>query len=186
MKKELPLSEFLTASPPSVVVLATCMDREGNANIITLGMYMPISFNPPLVCLGISPKRYSHDLIAGSEEFVVNVPPVDIVDETHLCGIKSGRDLNKFKETGLTLLPAHKVRPPLIKECYGHLECKLVQSHTAGDHTIFIGEVVRASINENSLTDGRQDPLKAKPLTQRDHVYFTVANLKTNNQNRFR
>lgn len=177
-KKELHANQLLQAGPPSVVVLATCVDPEGNANIITLGMYMPISLKPPLVCIGISPKRYSHDLIRQSEEFVVNVPPVSIEKETHFCGVNSGRDLNKFAETGLTPISAKTVKPPLIKECYGHLECKVVQTHVCGDHTLFVGEVLKAWLNEDVILERKLNPMKARPMTQKNHVYFTLTNEK--------
>jgi len=131
-----------------------------------------------LVCIGVSPKRYSHNLIAESGEFVVNVPSIDIEKEMHFCGTKSGRDLDKFKETGLTPVPAKKVKSPLIAECFGHLECKVVQSHTCGDHTLFVGEVLDSSIDEEVLTGGRLNPLKAKPIVQKNHVYFTVTDNK--------
>ena len=82
MKVELSLRDFLQAAPPSVVVLATCVDKSGRPNIITLGMFMPISFDPPLVCIGVSPKRYSHRLIEETGEFVINVPTESLIKET--------------------------------------------------------------------------------------------------------
>ncbi len=177
-KVEIPLRDFLQANPPSVVVLATCVDASGKPNIITLGMFMPISFDPPLVCIGVSPKRYSHKLIEETGEFVINVPTEDIIEETHFCGTKSGRDYDKFKETGLTPRPASKVKPPLIEECYAHLECRVVQRYTCGDHTLFIGEVVAAHINKEVLgKDGRVDVLKAKPIFQRNHIYYSLGRL---------
>jgi len=172
-KVELSLKDFLQANPPSVVVLATCVDASGKPNIITLGMFMPISFDPPLVCIGVSPRRYSHQLIDETGEFVINVPTEEIIDEVHFSGTKSGRDYDKFGETGLTSKPASKVRPPLIEECYAHLECRVVQRHICGDHTLFVGEVVAASIDEEVLReDGRVDVLKARPIFQRNHIYY--------------
>jgi len=144
-------------------------------NIITLGMYMPISFEPPLVCIGVSPKRFSHDLILQSGEFVVNVPSINLTKEMHYCGVKSGRDVDKFAETGLTSIPASRVAPPLIEECYGHLECKVIQTHVCGDHTLFVGEVLTAKVNETMLTENNLDLLKAKPIVQKNHNYFTVS-----------
>jgi flavin reductase (DIM6/NTAB) family NADH-FMN oxidoreductase RutF len=178
VKKELPPSGMLQAGPPSVVVLVTCLDPDGDANIITLGMYMPISFDPPMVTIGVAPTRYSHDLIADSGEFVVNVPSIDYEEESHLCGTVSGRDVDKFHETGFTMVQAEKVKTPLIKECFGHMECKVVQTHTCGDHTLFVGEVLRASLDEGVITDGKLDPLKAKPITQKNHIYFTLTDEK--------
>ena len=173
-KIELPASKLLQASPITPVVLVTCIDKEGRPNIITLGMFMLMSFNPPLVCIGVSPKRFSHDLILDSSEFVVNVPAFDIKEESHFCGVNSGRELDKFALTGLTVIPSKKVNAPSIKECFGHLECRVVQTHTCGDHTLFVGEVLSASLNEDVFVDDKMDPLKSKPLTQKNHVYYSI------------
>lgn len=174
MKKTLSNTKLFQAGPLSVVVMATAINAEGQANIITLGMYMPISFSPPLVCIGIAPQRYSHDLISRSGEFVVNIPSIDLVEEMHFCGTKSGRNIDKFAATSLTSIPAKVVKVPLIKECIGHLECKVVQTHVCGDHTLFVGHVVSACADETILSDGNFDPLKARPIVQKNHVYFTV------------
>jgi flavin reductase (DIM6/NTAB) family NADH-FMN oxidoreductase RutF len=168
------MNRFFQAGPPSVVVMVTATTGTTPANIITLGMYMPISHTPPLLCIGIAPQRYSHDLITASGEFVVNIPSIDLVEQMHLCGTQSGRDIDKFTTTGLTPIPATRVTPPRIKECIGHLECRVVQSHRCGDHTLFVGEVLAASIDASVLTDNKFDPLKAKPIVQKNHVYFTV------------
>ena len=175
VKHDLPPNLMLQAGPPSSVVMATCVDGGGRANIITLGMYMTISSDPPLICIGVSPRRHSHDLIARSGEFVVNVPAIELEKEMHFCGVRSGRDVDKFAETGLTPVPAKRVRPPLIEECFGHLECRVVQSHVCGDHTLFVAEVLHASADEEVLAGDRLDPLKAKPIVQKNHVYHTVS-----------
>ena len=150
------------------------MDWEGNPNIITLGMFMNVSISPLMVCIGVAPERYSHDLIEEQGEFAVNVPTTDIMDEMHRCGITSGRDCDKFASTGLTPIPAQMIRSPLIKECYGHLECRVVQAHTCGDHTLFVGEVVAASVDDEVLENGRLVLTKAKPVVQKNWVYHTV------------
>lgn len=174
MKMDLSASRMLQAGPVSPVVMATCVDSEGKANIITLGMFMSISQNPPMVCIGVSPKRYSHGLIAEQGEFTVNVPSIHLKEEVHLCGTRSGRDANKFKETGLIPLPSKKVKPPRIEECYGHLECRVVQTYTCGDHTLFVGDVVAASADEEVIKDGRLSLAKAKPIIQKNWEYHTV------------
>jgi flavin reductase (DIM6/NTAB) family NADH-FMN oxidoreductase RutF len=174
MKKVLSRDRMSQAGPPSSVVLVTCIDKDGNPNIITLGMFMNISIRPLMVCIGVAPERYSHDLIKEQGEFAVNVPTTTIIDQMHECGVKSGRDVNKFASTGLTPIPAQRIRSPLIKECYGHLECRVVQAHTCGDHTLFVGEVVAASVNDNVLEDGRLVLTKAKPVIQKNWNYHTV------------
>ena len=84
---------------------------------------------------------------------MVNIPTLDILNETVLCGTTSGRNHDKFKETGLTPLQGKKVKAPLIGECVGHLECKLHSQFTAGDHTIFVGEIVDACVDKGIFTD---------------------------------
>lgn len=86
---------------------------------------MPVSINPPLLAVSIAPRRHSYKLIQETKEFVINIPTMKFVKETLFCGRKSGRDVDKFKETKLTPLPAKTVKAPIIKECVAHLECKL-------------------------------------------------------------
>ena len=139
------------------------MDKAGKTNVITLAWSMPVSINPPIVVMSIAPKRYSHRLIEETKEFVINIPTMDIVRETLFCGRRSGRICDKFKETRLTLLPAKMVKPPIIKECVAHLECKLDQQITVGDHTLFIGRVITAYADKG-VFDNKFDVKKVKPI----------------------
>lgn len=172
-KVDVSLTPFWKICPPSNVVLVTCVTSDGKPNIITLGMNMHISAKPPLLVIGVSPKRCSHRLLKETGEFVVNVPSKDLVKQVIFCGTVSGRDHNKFKEAGLTPIPASKVKPPLIKECISHIECKVVADYKCGDHTLFLGKVVAAHINEGYLREGELDVLKAQPLSRRGRYYFT-------------
>jgi len=175
LKKELTKGRRLQPGPAGNVVMATVVGSDGKPNIITLGMYMPISVNPPLVCIGVAPQRYSHGLIEETGEFVINTPSIDLEEQMHYCGVKSARDVDKWKETGLTPMPSLKVKPPRIKECFGHLECKVVQTHVCGDHTLFVGEVVATTVDEEVLKGESLDVLKARPIVQKNHVYYTVS-----------
>ena len=176
-KIELPENRRLQATPTGSVVLVTCGHNE-QANIITVGMYMRISSQPPMVCIGIAPQRYSHQLIEETGEFVVNSPSIRLEHEMHYCGVNSGRKVNKWSETGLTKIPGITLKTPRIKECFGHLECKVVESHTMGDHTLFLGDVVAATADDSVLLGELLDALKAKPIVQKNHVYFTVTDKK--------
>ncbi len=174
LKIELREGRRLQPGPAGVVVLATCQGLNTKPNIITLGMYMPISIRPPMVCIGVSPRRYSHQLIEESGEFVINTPPISIEKEMHFCGLESGKKVDKFSKTGLTPIPSLKVRPPRIKECFGHIECKVVQKHKCGDHTLFVGEAVATSADSEVMNGEMLDVLRARPIVQKNHVYFTV------------
>jgi len=148
---------------PRHTVLVTCTDKNGRANIITLAWSMPTSHDPLMVVISIAPKRLSHRMIKETGEFVVNVPTMDIVRETLFCGRISGRKCDKFKEAPLTPLRAKKVRPPIIKECVAHLECKLTHMIPTGDHTLFIGEVLTAYVNKGAFTK-RFNVRRVKPV----------------------
>lgn len=148
---------------PMHTVLVSCVGKSGKPNIIALAWAMPTSVNPPLVAVSIAPRRHSHSLIEESKEFVVNIPTVEVLDETFFCGAVSGRERDKFKEARLTPLPARKVKAPIIKECIAHLECKLQSQFTTGDHTIFVGEIVEAYADKGTF-EGVYNLEKAKMI----------------------
>lgn len=157
---------------PRPVVVATCVDGEGNPNGITLAWCTPVSHNPLIVAIAISPKRYSHDLIANAGEFVVNFPGIELAEEVNWMGRKSGKKYDKFETMGLTLSPAKEVNAHVINECYANLECKVVDQVVSGDHTTFFGEVIHAEVAKETLHKVKQggppsyyfDPTKIKTL----------------------
>ena len=152
-KAEVAVSSAYRLLHPMHTVLVSCVGRTGKPNIITLAWAMPASITPPLVAVSIAPKRHSHTLIQATKEFVVNIPTMNILRETLFCGRHSGRDHEKFREAHLTPLSAKSVKPPIIKECVAHLECKLHSQFTLGDHTMFVGEVVEAYADKGVFTD---------------------------------
>lgn len=147
---------------PSPAALITSISADGRPNIITLGEVFNISIEDPVIVgIAIRPQRYSHELIRRSGEFVVNLPTVAIADKVTQCGRCSGRDVDKFALTGLTPVPAGKVRPPLIAECPVNLECRLLNITTIGDHDLFTGEVLLQQVNGDVLAaDGSIDASK--------------------------
>lgn len=173
MKVDVDLSSAYRLLHPKHVVLVSCVDRAGKANIITLAWSMPASIHPPLLVISIAPKRYSHKLIEETKEFVVNVPTMDILKETLICGRKTGRIYDKFKETRLTPLPAKTVQPPIIKECVAHLGCKLHQQITTGDHTLFVGEILAAYADEG-IFNGKYNLREVKPVYHMGGDDFTT------------
>lgn len=157
---------------PRPVVLATCFDDQGKPNAITLAWCSPVSHHPLVVAIAISPMRYSHDLIVNAGEFVINLPGIELAKEVNWMGRKSGKKNDKFKVTGLSFEPAKEVNAPVIRECYGHLECKVINQVASGDHTTFFGEVVYAEFAKDTLTRVKHggppahyvDPVKIKTL----------------------
>jgi flavin reductase (DIM6/NTAB) family NADH-FMN oxidoreductase RutF len=138
---------------PMHTVLVSCIGKVGKPNITTLAWAMPTSNDPPLVAISVSPKRHSYSLIEESMEFVINVPTLELLQETYACGSFSGRSFDKFKKANLTAIPSRKVKAPAIKECVAHLECEVDSQFTTGDHTIFVGKVVSAYANPGIFTE---------------------------------
>jgi flavin reductase (DIM6/NTAB) family NADH-FMN oxidoreductase RutF len=133
-------------------VLVSC-GSGARANIITLAWITPVSMDPPMLAISVAPARHSHGLIAGTREFAVNVPAPSMLDAVWYCGTRSGRDGDKFAGAGLTRAPAGAVDTMLIDECFAHVECRVARSVTTGDHTLFVGEAVGASV-QPSAYDG--------------------------------
>ena len=150
---------------PLPVMLVTCVDASGKPNIITLAWVGMVNSDPPMVSISIQPSRYSHELIKDSREFVVNIPSEGMIRKVDLCGVISGRDVDKFSETGFTPMEAEEVSPPLIEECPVNLECKVRKIIPLGSHDLFLGEIVAIHIDDMVLKEkGRIDITKALPV----------------------
>jgi flavin reductase (DIM6/NTAB) family NADH-FMN oxidoreductase RutF len=138
---------------PCPVVLATCVASDGKPNIIPLAWAGVACSDPPIIGLAIKPSRYSYKLIEESGDFVVNIPNMNLSKEADFCGMVSGRNVDKFKETGLTAKPSDKVKAPLIQECPVNLECVLKKKIHLGVHDLFLGEVVLVHVDKNTLDE---------------------------------
>ncbi len=151
-KVKVPLERAHRLIGPGPVVLVTA-ERKGKADITPVGWAMPVSVRPPLVAIAVYEGNFLNELIRAAGQFVLNIPSVDLVKQTHYCGTVSGRDVDKFAVTGLHVAEPEEVDTPLIEECIAHLECALVDVVTPGDHGIFIGEVVYAQAEEEAFKE---------------------------------
>ncbi len=133
---------FLT---PGCTVLVTSAWDEA-VDILTVSWQTPVSKEPPLLAVSVARGHYSHGLIEKSGAFVINVPTEDLLTEVMFCGTRSGREVDKFPGTKLTPEAGLKIDVPHIKECVAFVECRTVQAVGAGDHTLFIGEVLKAEV----------------------------------------
>lgn len=139
---------------PTPAGLITSLAPDGTPNIITLGEVFNLSLHsPPIAGIAIRKATYSHGLITASREFVINLPTTRIVEQVERCGSVSGRDADKFALTGLTPIPASRVKPPLIAECPINIECVLLKVEEIGDHDLFQGEVVAVHADDDVLGD---------------------------------
>jgi flavin reductase (DIM6/NTAB) family NADH-FMN oxidoreductase RutF len=114
---------------------------------------MPLSFQPPLVGIAVHPSRHTHDMIRFSEEFAINVPSRSLIHHVQYLGSVSGKELDKFELTKLPTFKARKVEAPLIEGCVGYIECGLEDALRIGDHTLFVGRVVAASVDDEAFDE---------------------------------
>ena len=110
-----------------------------------------ICTQPPMLSISVRPERYSHHLIQESGEFVVNLPTESLVRAIDWCGVKSGRDVDKFSAMHLTAAPAAKVGTVLVEESPVNLECKVTQVIPLGSHDLFLAECVAVDVDERLL-----------------------------------
>ena len=142
-------STLLNPEPP---VLVSC-GPAGAPNLITVGWCGTICTQPSMVSISVRPERYSHHLIKESGEFVINLPTGSLVRAVDWCGVKSGRDVDKFSAMHLTPSPAAKVGTVLVEESPVNLECKVTQVIPLGSHDLFLAEVVAVDVDERLLDE---------------------------------
>ena len=148
MKIEIPRERATRLLSSGNVILVSSAYKD-KTNIITLAWKTPLSHKPPLVGISIAKSHFSCELIEKSEEYIINVPDLNLIDKVVFCGKVSGRDVDKFKETKLTPLKAFRlIKTPLISECIGNLEVILRDIQEFGDHKFFIGEIIYAQAEE--------------------------------------
>ncbi len=167
-----------TILSPVPAALVTCQDKGGRNNIITIAWTGVVCSTPPMVSISIRPSRYSHGIIKETGEFVVNIPPAGIVEKVDICGIVSGKNVDKFSEAGLTAAPATVVSAPLIEECTISLECKVTEIVPLGVHDMFLGEIVATHVTEEAFdADGKLDLTSIDPLgyCPADRTYRAVS-----------
>ena len=139
---------------PLPAVMVSCGDKEGNANIITIAWTGTICTNPAMLYISVRPERYSYNMIKESGEFVVNLTTESLVKQTDYCGVKSGRDVDKFKETKLTRGKASELQyAPTIEESPVNIECKLERIEELGSHHMFIAKVVAVQVDEAYMNE---------------------------------
>jgi flavin reductase (DIM6/NTAB) family NADH-FMN oxidoreductase RutF len=167
-KKLLKPQTFLIPLP---ALMISCQQGEEKPDIVTASWVGVCCSEPPMISLALRKSRHSHSIIEKSEEFVVNITTEDLYKVTDFCGMVSGKDVDKFKETQLTPIKGAKVNAPLIKECPINMECEVKKVIHLGSHDLFIGEIVAVHADSDYLDEhNRPDLNKLKPL-----IYCTKA-----------
>ncbi len=141
-----------TMLAPVPAVMVSCGGKDGyKPNIITLAWAGTVCSEPPMISVSIRPERYSYEIISKTGEFVVNVTTAALAKATDMCGVKSGRDVDKFAMTGLTPLPSNVVSAPAIAESPVNIECRVKSTHKLGSHVLFLAEIVSVQVSEELM-----------------------------------
>lgn len=154
---------------PVPAVMVSCQRPGEKPNIITIAWAGTICSDPAMVSISIRPERHSYDIIKETGEFVINLTTKDITFATDYCGVKSGRDVDKFKEMHLTPLVSKEVSAPGIAESPVNIECKLKEIIKLGTHDMFIGEVVAVSVDDSLMDENNKFHLNDAGLVAYSH-----------------
>lgn len=159
---------------PIPAVMVTCGDME-NANIITIAWTGILCTNPAKVYISVRPERYSYNMIKESGEFVINLTTEKLAFATDWCGVKSGRDVDKFKEMKLTKQKANFVKCPMIEESPVSVECKVTEIREMGSHHMFIADVLGINADEKYIDEkGAFDISKCDLIAYANGGYYPL------------
>lgn len=159
---------------PLPVVMVSVADKNGRNNIITIAWAGTVCTNPPMVSISVRPERYSYPILRETGEFVINLTTKELVYATDYCGVKSGRDVDKFKELHLTPLAADKVKAPLIGESPVNIECRVNKVIPLGSHDMFLADVAAVHADEKYMDAKHKFHLeKAEPIVYSHGAYLS-------------
>lgn len=160
---------------PLPAVLVTVTDREGHDNVLTVAWAGTVCTNPPMVSVSVRPERYSHHMILETGEFVINLTTKELVRATDFCGVRSGRDVDKFEKMHLHKEKASQVSAPLIAESPVNIECRVKERKTLGSHDMFLAEVLCVHADEAYMDEkGKFDLNKADPIVYDHGSYYAL------------
>lgn len=174
MKRRVLSSGAVMAPVPAAMV--SC-GREGETpNIITIAWTGIVNSNPPMTYISVRKERFSHDIIADTKEFVINLTTEELAFATDWCGVKSGRDFDKFREQKLTPVTSEKVSCPSIGESPLSIECRVTEVKELGSHDMFLAEIVSMTAQEELMDENGELHLEKAGLMAYSHGhYFPVS-----------
>lgn len=162
---------LLAPVPPALISCGTVE----KPNVMTAAWTGIIASDPAMTYVSIRPSRYSHQIIKDSKEFVINLPNLPLAFATDWCGVKSGKDVNKFKEMNLTASPCSQVKAPQIEEAPVSLECKVKSITNYGTHDMFLAEIVAVNVDDKYIDESGKLWLEKAGLLAYVHgFYYTL------------
>ena len=161
---------------PVTAVMVSCGREKEIPNIITVAWTGTICSDPAMLSISVRPERYSYGIIRETKEFVVNLTTKDLARATDWCGVKSGRDVDKFQQMHLTAAKAiHLKSAPIIAESPVNIECKVKEVLELGSHHMFLAEVAGVQISEKYMNETGKFELNDTGLVAYSHgEYFTL------------
>ncbi len=161
---------------PLPAVMVSCGDFEKEEmNIVTIAWTGIINTNPPMTYISVRPERHSYDMIKENMEFVINLTTKDLAYKTDFCGVKSGRDFDKFKHLNLTPYESKLVKAPSIYECPISLECKVFEIKELGSHHMFMAEIVSVTVDDEHFDENDRYMFNSlNPLVYSHGEYFGI------------
>jgi flavin reductase (DIM6/NTAB) family NADH-FMN oxidoreductase RutF len=160
---------------PLPAVMVSCGDIHGISNILTIAWTGTLCTNPPMAYIAVRPERHSYNIIRNSGEFVINLTTKKLIRATDFCGVRSGKDHNKWSDCHLTPMAADTVKCPLIKESPVNIECKVSQVLELGSHHVFIADVTAVHVDDRFLDKNGTFHLEDADLIAYSHgTYFDL------------
>lgn len=160
---------------PLPAVMVSCADKEGKDNILTIAWTGTTCSDPPMLSISVRKERYSYHMIEETGEFVVNLTTQALVRAADFCGVRSGKDTDKWKEMHLTREKADIVKAPMIKESPVNIECRVAERKDLGSHVMYQAEVVSVHVDEVYMDEKQKFHLEdAKPIVYSHGTYFSL------------
>lgn len=154
---------------PLPAALVSCADKEGNTNLITVAWTGIANSEPPMAYISVRPERFSHHMILETGEFVINLTTEKMAKGTDLCGVKSGKDTDKWKAAGFTKGKASVLSCPIVEESPVSIECRVAQVLSLGSHDMFLAEIVAVDAEEKYFDEQDRFDLNAAELVSYTH-----------------
>lgn len=160
---------------PVPAVMVSCKKGDDRADIVTIAWAGTVCSDPAMVSISVRPERFSHDIIEQSGEFVINLVNEKLTYACDWCGVRSGRDHDKFKEMKLTEYRSDFMEAPAISESPVNIYCKVVKTERLGSHDMFIAEVVGVTVDDSYMDENGKFDLAATGLMAYSHgEYFSL------------
>lgn len=154
---------------PLPAVMVSVTDGKGRDNIITVAWAGTVCTNPPMVSISVRPSRYSYEMLKKTREFVINLTTEELAFATDFCGVRSGRDVDKFQEMHLTKEKAQFVKAPMIGEAPVCIECKVKEIKELGSHHMFLADVLAVHADEKYMDEKGKFHLNLSKLLVYSH-----------------